>query len=203
METNMIQAVIFDWGGVLIENPAEGLTAYCADALGVSRTDITTAFQNYQSDFQKGLIAEPDLWKNLCRDLNVPVPAWPSLYRKAVEHVFIARPEVFGLAKTLREKGYQVGFLSNTEIPAMEYFLDQGHGFFDATIFSCEEHVAKPEAKIYEIACQRLGVEPSEAVFIDDRPDYIQGAQAVGLHTIQYESFEQVTQELRNMGVMW
>jgi putative hydrolase of the HAD superfamily len=199
----MIRAVIFDWGGVLIENPLEGLVDYCAAALGVSREAITASFGKYQNDFHKGLLAEADLWLGLCRDLNVPVPAprQPTLYRQAVEHVFVARPEVFRLAKALRERGYKTGFLSNTEIPAMEYFLGQGYDMFDVTVFSCAEHTAKPEAEIYRIACDRLGVEFDEAVFIDDRPDYIQGAARLGMRTILYETFEQVTRDLQALGV--
>jgi epoxide hydrolase-like predicted phosphatase len=125
------------------------------------------------------------------------------LYREAVEHVFVARCDVFHLAETLHEKGYKVGFLSNTEIPAMEYFLEQGYDFFDATVFSCAEHVAKPDAKIYEIACKRLGVEFGDSVFIDDKPEFVHAAAELGIHTIQYETFEQITRELQSLGVRW
>lgn len=202
-EKSMIRAVLFDWGGVLIENPVSGLRAYIAQALDRPEEDLHAVFQDYFQPFQKGLISEPDLWRDVSRRLNVPVPTRKSLYREAVEQASRARPEVFHLAEILHQKGYKVGLLSNTEAPAMEYFLAQGHTCFDAMVFSCAEHCAKPEPDIYHIACRRLGVQPPDVVFIDDRPDYIQGAVAVGLRTILYDDFEQIVRELRAFGVQW
>lgn len=186
----------------MIDDPAEGLVTFCARELNHPKDDFLAVYRDYLPDFQKGRIVEQDLWKKVCGRLNVPVPSSP-LYRRAVEHVFKARPNVFGLAGQLHDGGYKVGFLSNTELPAMEYFSSRGYDCFDAAVFSCLEHCAKPEAKIYEITCRRLGVEPHEAVFIDDRLDYLHGAKAVGMQIIRYECFEQVTGELKALGVRW
>ncbi|MCJ7663451.1 MAG: HAD-IA family hydrolase, partial [Desulfobacterales bacterium] len=54
----------------------------------------------------------------------------------------------------------------------------------------------KPEQRIYEIALERLGVHPHEAVFIDDRVDFIAGAKKLGIHTILFKDPEQVRQAL-------
>ena len=53
METR-IEAVLFDWGGVLIDNPGPGLMSYCAEALGVSVEDYTRAHNECGGPFQKG-----------------------------------------------------------------------------------------------------------------------------------------------------
>ncbi|MBN1555822.1 MAG: HAD family phosphatase [Phycisphaerae bacterium] len=203
MVTETMRAILFDWGGVLIDDPADGLVTYCAEQLALPKEIYTREYRKYLPDFQKGLIAEQDMWKRLCGHFRIPPPTPPSLYRRAVEHVFTERPMVFQLARTLHRKGYKVGFLSNTEIPAMEYFISRGYDFFDATVFSCAEHTAKPEPRIYRIACQRLGTEPHRAVFIDDRPDYLQGAVRVGMQTIRYRTLPQVAGELRSLGVHW
>ncbi len=60
METR-IEAVLFDWGGVLIENPAPGLMEYCAKALGVSVEDYVRVHNVHGEAFQKG----PDRRKSL------------------------------------------------------------------------------------------------------------------------------------------
>ena len=49
----MIKAVIFDWGGVLIDNPALGLVAYCAEHLGVSEATFAEAHKKFEPAFQK------------------------------------------------------------------------------------------------------------------------------------------------------
>jgi FMN phosphatase YigB (HAD superfamily) len=53
-----IKAVIFDWGGVLIDDPVPALMQYCADALGVSCDDYTKAHLKFADDFQLGKISE-------------------------------------------------------------------------------------------------------------------------------------------------
>jgi HAD superfamily hydrolase (TIGR01509 family) len=73
---------------------------------------------------------------------------------------------------------------------------------FDATVFSCEEGTAKPERRIYEIALERLEVKPLETVFIDDRADFIEGAQKVGMHTIRFENPQQVKEALASLAIL-
>ena len=58
-----IEAVLFDWGGVLIDDPAPGLMAFCARALGVSMGDYTRTHNRHGEPFQKGLIEEATFWQ--------------------------------------------------------------------------------------------------------------------------------------------
>ena len=54
-------------------------------------------------------------------------------------------------------------------------------GEFDATVFSCDVGVSKPDPRIYEIACERLEVEPAECLFVGDGAnDELPGAERVG-----------------------
>ena len=70
---------------------------------------------------------------------------------------------------------------------------------FDVIVISAEERVRKPNRLIYEIALQRLGVAAEAAVFIDDRPVNVQGAQQVGMKAIHYQNFEQMRLELEKI----
>jgi FMN phosphatase YigB (HAD superfamily) len=97
----------------------------------------------------------------------------------------------------LKKNGYKVGFLSNTEIPTMNYFYENGYDrYFDVKIFSCVEKTVKPEGKIYLIALEKLKVKPQEAVFIDDKPKYVEGAKKVGINGILFKTAEQLRKEL-------
>jgi len=193
--------VVFDWGGVLIDNPATGLVRHCAKALGVKPETAQKVFRQFEKDFQTGQIGEPELWKQACGELKVKVPDCPSLWKQAVQAVFTPRAEVLDLVRVLKANGYKTGFLSNTEVPTMEYYKEQDYPVFDVTVASCEEGVCKPDARIYDITLQRLGTAAAETVFIDDRPDFIKGAEAVGMKTILYDNLEQVKTKLGQLGI--
>lgn len=197
----VIESVIFDWGGVLIEDPAPVLVKYCSEALAVSKEDYINAYDKFGGDFQKGLISEEKFWERMCSGLGVSKPDVPSLWADAFKAAYVPREDMFSLAAGLREKGYKTAFLSNTEKPAMQYFHQLGYDMFDVLVFSCVEGTSKPEKRIYELTVQRLGSKAGQSVFIDDKLEYINGAKQAGLKTILFESVSQVKDELARLGV--
>lgn len=80
----MIKAIIFDLGGVLIDNPADGFMEYCANSLGIKIEDLRDVFSRYETKFQKGIISENDLWKIICYKLKIKEPSSDSLWNEAV-----------------------------------------------------------------------------------------------------------------------
>jgi HAD superfamily hydrolase (TIGR01509 family) len=64
-------------------------------------------------------------------------------------------------------------------------------------IISAEEGVAKPDPRIYHIAVERLGVRAEAAVFVDDLPENVQGAQAVGMRGVQFKNNAQTIAEIK------
>jgi epoxide hydrolase-like predicted phosphatase len=199
MET--IKSVIFDWGGVLIDNPAPGLMQHCAKALKVSKEDYIKAHGRFEADFQKGLIREDAFWEQVCSKLNVPKPDTPSLWAEAFEAAYVPRKKMFSMTAWLQGKGYRTAVLSNTEVPAMQHFYRQRYDMFDVAVFSCHEGVKKPDRGIYEITLQKLGCGPEKAIFIDDKQEYIDGAKEVGINTVLFQDINQVKDELNQLGV--
>lgn len=196
-----IEAILFDWGGVLIDNPASGLMAYCAEALGVSVDDYQQAHNRHGEPFQKGQIHEEEFWQRVCADLNRPTPEIPSLWGRAFRTVYSPRQAVFDWAGRLRKRGYKTALLSNTEAAAMEFFMGLQYDVFDAAIFSCAEGTFKPERQIYEAAATRLGVATSRCVFIDDKQIFVDGAIETGMKAVLYEDLDQVKRAVKIMGV--
>ena len=74
----MIEAVLFDWGGVLIDNPAPGLMDHCAKALGVPVEDYIRVHNTHGEPFQKGSIPEGVFWRRICDDLGCSLPRQAS-----------------------------------------------------------------------------------------------------------------------------
>jgi putative hydrolase of the HAD superfamily len=201
MPHDMVKAIIFDWGGVLCEDTARGLVSYFSQALQVAPEPLVRAFRPFLPAFQKGEISEDDLWQGMAAALRIERPYNQSLWGQALRAIYVPKKEVFALASRLKEKGYLVGLLSNTEMAAMAFFHEQGYAMFDAAVFSCAEGTRKPEQRIYEIALERLGVRPHETVFIDDRADFIAGAQKLGIRTILFKDHEQMRQDLVSFAI--
>jgi len=96
-------------------------------------------------------------------------------------------------------KTYKIALLSNIESDVLSgYFnatdLEQ---LFDAVIISGDLKVSKPDPAIFELACKRLGVAPSEAVMVDDAPENVNSAITIGMQGIVYENFAQFTADIQ------
>lgn len=93
---------------------------------------------------------------------------------------------------------YRTAILSNAWDGARRVFERLGlHRAFDLIIISAEEGVAKPDAPIYRLAAERLGVRPEEAILIDDLPANVAGARAAGMHAVHFQDPDQAVGELQ------
>lgn len=102
----------------------------------------------------------------------------------------------------LKERGYKVYLLSNWSKPAYEACYDNELNFIplvDGAILSFQEHLVKPDAKIYDLICKRYAIEPEEAVFLDDTIKNIESARAYGLQAIHFQSYEQARAALEEL----
>ena len=107
--------------------------------------------------------------------------AWKSKVLSRVE------PQIFEMLRAVRARGLKVGLISNAlpeEVLAWRFCPLQD--LVDPVVFSCSAGVMKPDREIFELACSRLCVQPSEAYFVGDGGyDELRGAALVGMRTIQ------------------
>jgi epoxide hydrolase-like predicted phosphatase len=195
----MIQSIVFDWGGVLIEDPSLNMIKYFAKVLHVSPTEFLRIYKKFSQDFQLGEISESMLWEAMCADLNVPLPVLSSLWGSAFRHAYVENKETFRFASRLKEKGYRIGLLSNTEVPSVGFFYEQKYMLFDVVVFSCVEGTRKPEERIYRILLQRLHVKSDEVIFIDDNEQFVNGAAQVGINAVLFRNCRQLRTALRSL----
>jgi epoxide hydrolase-like predicted phosphatase len=99
--------------------------------------------------------------------------------------------------KQLKEK-YSIGLLSNISSNwVRDYFLTpKEQKLFDVMVFSFEVGMTKPDPRIFWLICKRLGVEPHEAVLIDDIDRYCRAAEAEGMQAVVYDNLKQLKAEL-------
>jgi len=196
-----IESIIFDWGGVLIDDPRPGLLKYCSEAFSVPLEDYTPVHDSFLDDFHTGKISEERFWQQIADKLGKSMPSVRSQWYEAFRSAYVPKQEMFILASSLHDKGYKTALLSNTEIPAVRFFHEQSYNMFDLLVFSCIERVMKPQRRIYEITLERLGSKSGQTVFIDDVQNYIRAAELTGLNTILFKSVDQVKDELAEFGV--
>lgn len=109
-------------------------------------------------------------------------------------------PLLFTYIKTKLKPRYKLGIISNAAGDWVDELLskEELELFGDITI-SYKAGVAKPNPAIYQMSLKNLGVEPSEAVFIDDAEAYCAAARKLGMHTIYYQGFAQLERELEKL----
>ncbi len=86
--------------------------------------------------------------------------------------------------RTLRDRGYPLALVSMCapDTPAL-WLATELASLVDVTVFSCEVGLRKPDAAIYRLAADRLGVEPPACVYVGDGAyGEMNGAAAVGMH---------------------
>jgi len=198
-----LRAVIFDWGGTLTPwhtfDPAEQWAVY---ARVVHHDDDRAS-----ADLAARIFAAEDAaWRrartgqgsaqmdDLLREVGVdPADALHdaalTAYRQFWEPHTITDEQVRPVWEGLRERGIRVGVLSNT-IWSRDYHRgvferDGVLDLIDADVYSSEIAWTKPHLKAFHASAEALGVEPSEAVYVGDRPfEDVHGSQLAGMRAI-------------------
>jgi putative hydrolase of the HAD superfamily len=108
-----------------------------------------------------------------------------------------------GFVKQLKDNGYKVYLLSNY---GRWHFENDSKNFsfipyVDGAIISYTIKRIKPEAENYEALIKKYDINPSEAVFLDDVQENLEGAIPFGFQTILFKNYAQALEELRKLGV--
>lgn len=109
--------------------------------------------------------------------------------------------------KELRERGYRVVLLSNTNPYMMSWVMSnefdgEGHSlayYLDAAYESYKCGAMKPDAKFFNAVMEAERLIPSETLFIDDGPRNIEAAKALGIQTLLVENGEDWTERLEDL----
>lgn len=108
-------------------------------------------------------------------------------YLAAYRDAWRVFPDVLPLLRTLRERGYRIGLLTNgSEAQQLDKLTATGLAdAFDAVCVSERIGVQKPDARAFTLLAERLGVEPGACLFIGDDPEKdLRGARRAGMHAV-------------------
>jgi putative hydrolase of the HAD superfamily len=199
-----IRAVMFDFGGVISTSPFEAFAHFEAEhglPPGFVRTvNATNADDNAWARLERseiGVDAFGEDWAAEARALGHEVDGRLVLERLAGE----IRPHMVSAIETCRT-AYKTACLTNNFVAAERAVSDQVaavYALFDAVLESRVLGVRKPDPRFYELACAALGVQPEEAVFLDDLGVNLKPARALGMHTIKVTDPDEALAELAEL----
>ena len=184
-----IEAVIFDYGGVLARTlDLEPRAAWERD-LGLAPGDLTTAVHDERLwvAAQNGDIDSDAHWQAVGESLGLSESQLHGL-RASFYAGDVLNQRLLARIDRLRQQGMALGLLSNfsTDLRGMLEVQDLARRF-DHIAISAELGVMKPDAAAYEAILGMLALPASACVFIDDLPANVAAARALGMHGITFE----------------
>jgi epoxide hydrolase-like predicted phosphatase len=192
------QAVIFDFGGVLMRTEDKGPRTQLARRLGRTPEELEEVVFNGPSGLPAALgeISAEQHWRNVAKTLQISeaeIPAFQESFwggdqmeTRLVEHI-----------RQLKQR-YRTALLSNAWSDLREYLVNRWKiaDAFDQMVISAEVGLVKPDQRIYRLILERLQVPAQAAIFLDDFIQNVEGARSVGLTAIHFRSADQALAEL-------
>lgn len=184
-----VQAVLFDFGGVLLTSPFEAFAAYEAEhslPAGFLRTlNATNPDTNAWARLERGEVDFAEFTELFEAEA---VAAGHRVDARAVVALLRGRlrPEMVAAVRRCRER-CKTALVTNNFVPHGQH----GGEFaavtelFDVVVESSTAGVRKPDPRIYRLACELLQVDPAAAVFLDDLGVNLKPARAMGMRTIK------------------
>jgi epoxide hydrolase-like predicted phosphatase len=185
----MIKAIIFDCFGVLTTDNWKEFVSSLPESQRAEARNLNRAFG-------AGVLNKQDFFHEILA-LTGEEPHDTDLL---LENEAVKNTELLKFIATLRPK-YKIGLLSNV---ASNWIRDQflsveEKKLFDDFVFSYEVGMTKPDPRIFKLAAERLNVEPSEAVLVDDIDYYCAAARDIGLRTVVYKDLKQTKADLKKL----
>lgn len=195
-----IKAVFFDLGGVIVRTEFQAPRQKLADRLGMDYDDLNKIVFDSESGTlaSLGQISSEQHWISVVNRLKRPGSELSAIRDEFFAGDVVDRALV-GYIRSLRGK-YKTGLISNAWNDLRDFIVrEKFDDAFDQMIISAEVGLMKPDARIFRIALEQLGVSPKEAIFVDDFYANIEGCERVGLKGIHFKDAESTLHQLKEL----
>jgi epoxide hydrolase-like predicted phosphatase len=190
-EAVTIRAVVFDIGGVLEYADDESWLSSWSDDLGLTPGELSARLGRVDPHGQItiGEWTEDQYIRRYRDALGFPEEDTERFVETMWDwYCGELDQQMFEFAANLRP-AYRTAILSNSADGARREEQTR-YGFeqlVDEIVYSHEVGLAKPDSRIYDLTCRRMGVQPEEVAFLDDLQANVEAARAVGWHAILHE----------------
>jgi epoxide hydrolase-like predicted phosphatase len=198
-----IRAVFFDLGGVILRTEYQAPRQRLAESFGMDYDDIDKVVFGGGADGSAakatvGMITEEEHWLNVMKILKQPA----GEYERIRDEFFggdILDHDILDFLRSIKPK-YKIGLISNAWGGLRDFIVrEKFDDVFDHMVISAEVGVAKPDARIYQIALEQFEVSPNEAVFVDDFIENIEACEKLGMKGIHFKTPEVAIQKLKTL----
>lgn len=186
----MIKAVIFDCFGVVYYDRFPEVYAAFGGDLEKDKEMVEALI------YETSAGREHHMSEKIAAHLGIDVELW----EKESVGTGHFNEELFEYIDELSKK-YKVSMLSNIGSNGLEAYMDTNvlHQHFEDVVESAKIGYAKPEARAFEVAADRLGVRLTECVFTDDRQSYVDGATGIGMKGILFTDVASFRKQLEEV----
>jgi 2-haloacid dehalogenase len=199
-----IEAVVFDVGGVLLDwDPRHLYRKLFADKAEMEWFLAEICSPAWHAPHDRGVSREMSCAELASRhpQLSELIWAWSRRSEEMIGGVDVGSVEIL---RAVRETGLPCYALTNMEAETYPLRLERFAflGWFDGTVVSGREGVAKPEPAIFMRLLDRFGLTPRTTLMIDDTKENLDTASRLGIQTALFHSSGQLRADLENAGVL-
>ncbi|MEY9925402.1 epoxide hydrolase-like predicted phosphatase [Catenulispora sp. GP43] len=191
-----IRAIVLDIGGVLEMTPDTGLDQRWEAAFGPGWADRVGAVFDAG---EIGRITLDDVHEQAAGILGVPTARFEAYMEDAwADYLGTYNTEMADYWRARRAEGYTTAIISNSFVGARER-EEEAYRFSELTdliVYSHEVGIKKPDAAIFELCLERLGLPAEQVVFVDDYGPHCEAARKLGMAAVRFEDTAQAIRDL-------
>jgi putative hydrolase of the HAD superfamily len=195
-----VKGLLIDFGGVLTTNVFESFRTFCRTE-GLAEDTVKRLFREDPDALkllrrlETGKLTEDQFAEQFGPLLGVEDHA--GLVDRLFAGMEPEEPMIEALRRA-RDSGIRTGLVSNSWGRG-RYDRDSFGELFDGVVISGEVGLHKPQPEIFELGARRIGVEPSQCVFVDDLRENCEGAEAVGMTAVLHRGAEETLSRLEEL----
>lgn len=196
-----IKAAIFDVGGVLSNEGLQAMLDDMKESLDIDDEILKGIFSTHIPLIGSGKIDEAEFWGQVSKVYDTRnVEVAENLLGRAYAESLRPQQEVLELVQALGDAGITMAILSNTIEQHAQPLRNAGvYDGFNHIFLSHEIGYRKPDPDAYEHVLQALDISAPEAIFVDDREENVEAANALGMHGLVFTTPQKLVTDVQTL----